>query len=316
MGISTGIEWCHHTFNPWRGCTKVSPGCTNCYAEKLSARNPAALGTWGPRGQRVVAAESYWRQPLRWDRESEAAGERRRVFCASLADVFEDRPELTVPRCRLLRLIHQTPSLDWLLLTKHPEGIMERLQECASQEDRDRSDNGRLGINDGACLASQWRHGAPLANVWLGVSIENQQYADNRIPLLLRTTAAVRFLSLEPLLEPVDLAARGWLRGSDQATGVPSIDWVIVGGESGGKNVRACDLAWVRSIVRQCQEAAVPVFVKQVGSRPKTATLSLWFRDRKGGNPDEWPSDLRVREFPVVADSAARCTTGNVPGGW
>lgn len=102
MGVNTKIEWTTHTFNPWRGCTRISEGCRFCYAETLSRRNPAVLGVWGDEGTRVVASESMWRQPIKWDREAAAAGERRRVFCASLADAFEDRPELELPRKRLL----------------------------------------------------------------------------------------------------------------------------------------------------------------------------------------------------------------------
>src|ERR1035441_204320 len=109
MGKDSAIEWCSHTFNPWRGCEKVSPGCKNCYAERLSVRNPAVLGVWGADGVRAMASESYWQQPAAWDRAAKNAGERRRVFCASLADVFEDRPELVEPRARLMALIVETP---------------------------------------------------------------------------------------------------------------------------------------------------------------------------------------------------------------
>src|SRR5690349_6943095 len=121
MGRDSAIEWTHHTFNPWRGCTKVSAGCAHCYAETWSKRNPKALGIWGDGGTRVIAAEAYWRQPLKWNAAAKAAGERHRVFCASLADVFEDRPELVESRERLLDVIYKTPDLDWLLLTKRPE---------------------------------------------------------------------------------------------------------------------------------------------------------------------------------------------------
>src|SRR5262245_49606753 len=115
------IQWTDHTFNVWRGCEKVSPGCAHCYAETMSRRNPAVLGEWGKHGTRVIASEAMWREPLKWDRQARAAGVRKRVFCASLADVFEDRPELVAPRERLFRLIEDTPNLDWQLLTKRPE---------------------------------------------------------------------------------------------------------------------------------------------------------------------------------------------------
>ena len=341
------------TFNPWRGCAKVSPGCAHCYAEAMSGRNPAVLGEWGPEGKRVIAAESYWRQPLAWDRRARREGRRLKVFCASLADVFEDRPELTKPRCRLLRLIHLTPHLDWLLLTKRPEGIRDRLHECSTQEDVDHGDDGKLGINDGACLASQWKHGSPPPNAWLGVSVEDQQRADERVPLLLKAPAAVRFLSCEPLLGPVNLTAlqtdshwsgkrepskwdclRGFtysrrepfvLNGITEEKGetpfvdidhTEVIDWVIVGGES-GPHARPCELAWVRSLVRQCREAGAACFVKQLGAAasdernglagaalevPEEARglVSLRLKDPKGGDVGEWPEDLRVRQFPEV----------------
>ncbi len=112
MATFTEIAWAHSTFNPWRGCVKISPGCTNCYAEAQSHRNPAVLGEWGPGGKRAIAAESYWRQPVVWDRKAKEAGERRRVFCLSLGDVFEDRAELVPVRRRLGALIAKTPSLD------------------------------------------------------------------------------------------------------------------------------------------------------------------------------------------------------------
>lgn len=182
-------------FNPWRGCTKVSRGCANCYAEAGSKRNPAVLGVWGDAGTRVIASESYWRLPLKWDRQAAKAGERRRVFCASLADVFEDRPELVSPRQRLFRLIGDTPYLDWLLLTKRPENVLRMTHDewCPPVP-------GHVSQNAGDGHSWKWP-----SNVWLGVSVEDQQRADERIPILLQTPAAVRFLSCEPLLGPLDL---------------------------------------------------------------------------------------------------------------
>lgn len=309
MGAQTGIEWCHHTFNPWRGCTHVSPGCEHCYAETLAKRNPGQLGTWGAGGTRVVASESMWSQPLRWNRDTYLARaatcecrtqaidlhspgcpagrwERPRVFCASLADVFEDRDDLDWSRGRLFGLIERTPHLDWLLLTKRPENV-------------------RLLTPD------QWREGWP-ENIWLGVSVEDQRRADERIPLLLDTPAAVRFLSCEPLLGPVDLS--GWLAcpscgyaavpghgGCDWGPRHAALDWVIVGGES-GPGSRPMDLAWARSLADQC--ADVPCFVKQLGSwwarDHHRGGEPVAKRDRKGGDPGFWPEDLRVREFPGV----------------
>lgn len=316
MGSATKIEWCDHTFNPWRGCSKVSPGCAHCYAEKTAKRNPAVLGTWGIDGTRVVASESYWIQPLRWNSAAAKAGVRRRVFCASLADVFEARPDLISPRQRLFELIRETPNLDWLLLTKRPESVIQLWP-----------------------LYKGWSTiEPPIPNLWLGASVEDQQRADERIPLLLQTPAVVRFLSVEPLLGPVDLTritrrlsmastvcgsclqtAPDSGRFSAVLLGERPIDWVIVGGESGQK-ARPCDIAWIRSIVRQCREAGVACFVKQLGSNveandlidaadyfPGDVRLSrgssdfvarVHLRHPKGGDPAEWPEDIRVRAFP------------------
>lgn len=279
MGKNTKIEWCDHTWNPWRGCSKVSAGCANCYAETLSHRNPAVLGVWGDDGTRVVASESMWRQPLRWN--AQAAHQvamaqkygweippRPRVFCASLADVFEDRPELEEPRERLFNLIYETKNLDWLLLTKRPDFA-----------------NRWIGGLSGAGLAE---FPSLYPNVWFGTSVENQQTADERIPHLLRCPAAVHFLSIEPLLGPVDLLRhlnrriQGELR-----TELQSISWVIVGGESGPR-ARPMDPAWARSLRDQCQAAGVPFFFKQ-------GSAANWtnFKDF-----DSFPEDLRIREMP------------------
>ena len=329
MGTHTAIEWCDFTFNPWRGCAKVSPGCTNCYAEAMSKRNPAVLGTWGKDGTRAIGTDAYWRQPLKWNRDAAKAGERRRVFCASLADVFEDRPDLVEPRFRLFAIIERTPALDWLLLTKRPENI-ERLWPAGS-----------VGLL-----------GAP--NIWLGTTVEDQDRADERIPRLLATPAAVRFLSVEPLLGPVDLFdVDGVASQADPLGPFPAekIDWVIVGGES-GPGARPCDVDWIRSVVGQCRKAGVPCFVKQTGAyvtdrndagfdamsevwadgedagrpvRPgawpepldveddeyqdhQGASVRVRLSDRKGGDPAEWPTDLRVREFPRPASGGKEAT--------
>lgn len=310
MGEGSKIEWTHHTFNPWRGCTHVSPGCEHCYAEALSKRNPAQLGTWGAGGERVIASESYWKQPERWNRAAEKAGDRHRVFCASLADVFEDRPELIEPRWRLFSLIADTPHLDWLLLTKRPEnarvlGVGNFWLDINAW----RLEQGLSVIPGG--MTDIARDGLP--NVWLGTTVEDQRRADERIPILLDTPAAVRFLSCEPLLGPVDLGEyltnyprRTWGGKYLGNSGpVAKLDWIIVGGESGPK-ARPMELAWARSLVEQGRAAGVPVFVKQLGKRPVTTYEPTGCTDRyivhhrAGGDPEEWPADLRVREFPEV----------------
>lgn len=304
MGESSKIQWTDATFNPWRGCDKVSPGCANCYAEKMSHRNPKVLGEWGPGSTRSIAAESYWRQPIAWNREAERAGERRRVFCLSLGDVFEDHPDLPEQRARLGKLILETPNLDWLLLTKRPE----RWRQATSE------------------MWVRFVPEAPLPpNVWLGTSVEDQTRADERIPHLLQVQAAVRFLSMEPLLGPVTLDISKWGRCfheghagrdhlADHRDCACHLDWVIVGGES-GPGARPCEVSWVRSIVEQCQESRVAVFVKQLGARPAGCSIAgcegecedsapIRLRDHKGGDWSEWPEDLRIRELPRGASGA------------
>lgn len=329
MGETTGIAWCDHAFSPWRGCTKVSPGCDNCYAEAWSKRNPVQLGVWGDDGTRVVAADQYWRAPLRWDRLAADAGVRRRVFCASLADVFEDRPELDLPRERLFELIRTTPALDWLLLTKRPENarilLADRGPLARSVHEADVLDAIENPSDLRAHVYERTIDGFidyrwPLPNVWLGVTAENQEQADERIPILLDTPAAVRFVSYEPALGPVKFtfqinddwqldALRGEAVTSIDGSTAPGgrLDWVIVGGES-GPHARPFDIQWARDTVTQCQAAGVPVFVKQLGRHPyysdgialggRQNRIYMHQEHKKGGDVSEWPADLRVQEFP------------------
>lgn len=272
MGRTTKIQWTDHTFNPWWGCTKVSPGCKNCYAERDAKRY--GHDVWGPGKDRRLMSDAYWDEPLKWDRDAAAAGCRPRVFCASMADVFdEDAPPYQL--ARLWILIRQTPNLDWLLLTKRPE-------------------------NFSSLLPVDWGDGWP--NVWLGTSVESQRYADERIPHLLDTSAVVHFLSCEPILGPVDL--RNWLtydwRPIEPGEEMNRVDWVIVGGESGpgAGSVRPFDLAWARTLRDQCLTAGVSFFMKQLGTRPVDDGHEVLVRDRKGGDIDEFPEDLRIREWP------------------
>lgn len=271
MGQDSKIEWCHHTFNPWWGCVKVSDGCKNCYAEGVSHRFGGDL--WGVNKPRRMMSRGYWYQPLKWNRGAEKQGERRRVFCGSMCDVFEDRQELIKPRSRLFQLINQTPHLDWLLLTKRPENI-KRFWPFGYYDEQ-----------------FHW------PNIWLGTSVESQEMADKRISELLEVPAKVRFLSCEPLLEKIDLESILWpnkcghrvdvLRGGywnksgiiacgpSAKLGEPkggftnhsdmnTIDWVIVGGES-GHNARPVHPDWARSIRDQCVAAETPFLFKQWG---------------------------------------------------
>lgn len=258
------IEWTTHTFNPWQGCTRVSPGCQHCYAETMMDKRYGKV-KWGPLGKRIRTSADYWKQPLKWNREAAAAGERRRVFCSSLADVFETKldqvDDLRSWRFDLWNLIEATPWLDWLILTKRPESV-----------------------ND----IAPYSHGNGVwpSNVWIGTSVENQEWADKRIPELLRIPAAVRFLSCEPLLGPIDLTQindgellldpEGYyylnvLRGfsydsydGEHGHTIPRVNWVIVGGES-GPDARPMHPAWARGIRDQCRAAGVPFFFKQWG---------------------------------------------------
>jgi protein gp37 len=225
MAAETKIEWAHSTFNGWIGCTKVSPGCDHCYAETLATQR---LGiAWGAGAARRRTVENNWREPIKWDRKAAAAGVRRRVFCSSLADVFDN--EVPVEWRRDLGvLIDRTPNLDWLLLTK------------------------RIG-NAAEMLADMFGGRVP-ANVWLGATVVNQAEADRDVPKLLATPAAKRFLSMEPLLgrvafDPCDLAM---------------LDWVIVGGES-GPQARPMHPDWARDVRDQCSIAGVPFLFKQWG---------------------------------------------------
>lgn len=229
MGQNSKIEWTHHTFNPWWGCVRVSPACKNCYAESWAKR--VGVDVWGTTAERRFFSEKHWAEPFKWNREAAAAGERRRVFCASMADVFENRRDLDPWRAKLWPIIEATPALDWLLLTKRPQHV------------------GRL---------VRWGDRWP-ANVWLGTTAESQKWADKRIPLLLRYPAAVRFVSCEPLLDDLDVSR--WLAPAGTGGG---LNWVIAGGESGPKS-RPMNPVWAESIRDQCSAAGVPFHFKQWG---------------------------------------------------
>jgi protein gp37 len=235
VGENSKIEWTDHTWNPWIGCTRVSPACDRCYAETWANR----YGTveWGAGKPRKLTGESNWQQPLKWNREAEKAGERKRVFCASLADVFDNEAD-PAWRIRLFALIEKTPHLDWLLLTK------------------------RIG-NARKMLPLDWGKGWP--NVWLGISVVTQEEAERDIPKLAAIPATVRFLSMEPLLGPVDLRGLKTDHGGRlNAFLHDRIHWVIVGGES-GKGARPMHPQWARSLRDQCVEFGVPFHFKQWG---------------------------------------------------
>lgn len=234
MGRNSSIEWTTHTFNPWWGCVKVSPACKHCYAEAWSKRVGQAV--WGINAERRFFGDRHWAEPLRWDAAAAASGERARVFCASMADVFEDRRDLDDSRGRLWELIEATPNLDWLLLTKRPEMISSM-----------------------APWGNEWP-----ANVWMGTTVEDQEWAEERLNHLAAIPSAVRFVSAEPLLGPLDLSA--WL-----ASG---IDWVITGGESGPR-ARPSSPSWFLKLMNQCMAAEVAFHFKQWGDWGPGQGISL-----------------------------------------
>jgi protein gp37 len=228
MASNSSISWTNHTFNPWWGCVKVSPACDRCYAEAWAKR--VGQGVWGVAAPRRFFGNSHWKEPVKWNSHAENQGKRARVFCASMADVFERRTELNPHRERLWELIRNTPWLDWLLLTKRPQHIATMVP-----------------------WAARWPE-----NVWIGTTVENQKYADIRIPFLLQHNAAVRFVSVEPLLGPVDLSA--WTRRDLRQR----VDWVIVGGES-GHGARPMAPSWAADLLSQCRERGVAFHFKQWG---------------------------------------------------
>lgn len=225
MARDSRIEWTDHTFNPWWGCTKVSPACDNCYADTWARR--VGLDVWGAGKPRRFLSDAYWRQPRRWNAEAQRSGRRARVFCASMADVFEWKRGLSYWRHRLWDLIDETPCLDWLLLTKRPH-LVRRL--------------------------TPWNDHWP-DNVWLGATVEDQRWVDKRLPHLAEIPARTRFLSCEPLLGEIDLGQ--WLQRN-------AIHWVIAGGESGPR-ARPSDPAWFSVIRDQCAIHDTPFHFKQWG---------------------------------------------------
>jgi protein gp37 len=246
MGKNSEITWTHHTFNPWWGCTKVSEACRNCYAETWSKR--CGVKIWGPRAERRFFGKEHWREPIGWDKEAKKLRERRRVFCASMGDVLEDRPDLDTWRLRLWKLIEDTSWLDWLVLTKRPENFAKTVP---------------------------WSRVWP-PNVWVGTTAENQERANQRVPILLQYPASIRFVSCEPLLGLVDLSR--WLNHRSERKPYMGIDWVIAGGES-GFNARPLHPSWVRNLRDQCMVGRVSFHFKQWGSwRPSDNGLKSGLR--------------------------------------
>ena len=245
MGENSAIEWTDHTFNPWWGCTKVSPACDHCYAEAW-AKRVGAKGLWDSAVRRTFGV-AHWAGPIRWNKRAEAEGTRFRVFCASMADVF-DKDGPTNARADLWDLIEDTPHLDWLLLTKRVGNVQKMVPAHWSVLPR---------------------------NVWLGISVVNQVEADRDIPKLIEIHAETRFLSCEPLLGPIDIGRAipcgyycdekvGHVDHAFWSQVSSPIHWVICGGES-GPGARPISPIWARSLRDQCATAGVPFFFKQWG---------------------------------------------------
>lgn len=267
MGETTKIEWADSTFNPWIGCERIGPGCDHCYAEAF-ARRTGDDHLW--QGQRRRTSMRNWEKPRLWAETAAEAGERRRVFCASLADVFDNQVE-PAWRADLFELIYETRALDWLILTKRIGNAWKMINETRLTL-ASRAANNAGGVWGG--------HVWPWDNVWLGATVVNQEEAERDIPKLLATPARRRFLSIEPMLGPIDLtriraqiAAHSFettscLEASDgfgMSAPRNRIDWVIVGGESGA-GARPMELRWVRGIRDQCAAAGVPFLFKQWGA--------------------------------------------------
>lgn len=361
----TSIEWTDHSWPVVNGCRRVSRGCENCYAERLTATRLSSTpkyqglavmkaGPTGPARPRWTGLARLWAphldMPLRLKKPS-------RIFVADMGDLFfEEVPDETI--AAVFGVMAACPQHTFQVLTKRPDraqrwmtfrwygdtsGRAVTQAEICREEAIEQTPGARQA--DGALTPLGQRLGGydrrwPLPNVWLGVSVEDQYTADARIPLLLDTPAAVRFVSAEPLIGPVELTSylRPMLRlvvpafdparakaviaeaftepvlqcqPGDQFSVIPGVgvDWVIVGGES-GPGARPFDVGWARSLVEQCRAAGAPCFVKQLGAWPferprpdREHRHSLNLLSRKGSDPEEWPADLRVREFPTVAAS-------------
>lgn len=297
------IQWTDESWNPVVGCSRISPGCKNCYA--ATAAQSARLQQFEQYQNvknwdgEVAFVESQLHKPLKWRSP-------KRIFVCSMSDLFHEN----VPdewRDRVSAVIEKCPQHTFQILTKRPENALKYFQNKTFKETCEATPDFNL----------RWKF---LPNVWMGVTVENQQMADKRIPLLLQIPAAVRWLSVEPLLEDIDFLdtsvvfveqamhsknPQSWEWDFIREQGawedfdiLSALNWVVVGGES-GRNARPCAIDWLTSIVQQCKNANTPVFVKQLGSNCCTLPgLAYGYKDRQGGNIEEFPQELQVREFP------------------
>ena len=339
MGQSTTIAWTDATWNPLRGCTEISPGCAHCYAAAIAARFSGPGKPFEGLAYRDANGKAHWtgkiatapdklREPLSWRKP-------RMVFVNSMSDLFHE----DVPEEYILSVFDVMRRCTWAggQNCGRIGGSGHTFQVLTKRADRAADVLSRL-CWDGEALNLEGRgypHLKLTDQIWIGVSVEDQQRAIERIPHLLRTPARVRFLSCEPLLGPIDIERAtpcGYY--CDETSGhvdhsLRRLDWVIVGGES-GPGARPCDLAWIRSIVRQCKTVGTACFVKQAGADvidsgggdgtfadlwpegtsniffPGDDTYKVYLRDPKGGNPEEWPEDTRVREWPKLTGGGER----------
>lgn len=310
MGTKTGISWTDATWNPVTGCTRISEGCRNCYAESLAAtrlkespryKGLAVVTPSGPRWTgKINLHPEMLLQPMRWRKP-------RRIFVNSMSDLFhEDVPDSFVDE--IVATMAITPWHTYQVLTKRADRMRSYFSNIPSDPYNTRYQKIFDAANVQMGKQMQW----PLPNVWLGVSVEDQKNAEIRIPSLLETPAAVRFISAEPLLEPLDLTnlcvyGGQRLHALSKIYTSPSLDWIIVGGES-GPHARPFKLEWARNLRDQCRGSGVPFFAKQLGSNPLDCDVPgaadpkehmRYHTDhRSGADPAEWPDDLRVQEFP------------------
>lgn len=308
MADKTGIAWTDATWNPLRGCSKVSAGCKNCYAEKVASRfsGPGAPyegtirdGRWS--GQIRLVPELL-SQPLKWKRP-------RRIFVNSMSDLFHEGVSFEYIAA-VFAVMATARRHTFQVLTKQPSRALEFFRWVSGVRCAGSSSKTTRDAYAGSCTVAGFHVGElcdvfdsadpwPIQNVHLGVSVEDQSTADARIPLLLQCPAAVHFASYEPALSAVDW--RDWWiarPGFGGNYGAGRLDWIIIGGES-GPGARPFHLGWALSVIRQCREPGVAVFVKQLGARPILSEDEPRFRDRAGADPSEWPEDLRVQEFPA-----------------
>ena len=315
MSDKTGIAWTNSTWNPITGCSKVSQGCKNCYAERewgrLSA-NPNAKSYYGRAFTDVTCHEDRLDQPLRWKKP-------RMIFVNSMSDLFhEDVPDAFIDKVFAVMALAEKHTFQ--VVTKRPD----RMRDYLSMKKREDliGDVAMPQVSAGNFGVLEW----PLPNVWMGVSVEDQVTADERIPLLLQAPAAVRWISAEPLIGPIDLAEvpvgmSGPLRpGGGIGPDTPKLDWIVCGGESGLQS-RIMRAEWARKLRDDCVGAGVPFFMKQLGAAfvgpedglfgvlaPHTEAKTYDFghlKDRAGADINEWPEDLRVREWPKEASDAS-----------